>query len=285
MTTSLLLTGAGPGGFSAAIAGLPLDGVANVQVAYSTRLLRTAYAGASIQLQRTSDSATQDIGFSAGWADSSAVTTFCGIGNINGCFVNVWYDQSGNGKNQVDNAISTITFNASGINSHPTLAFTASGMRSGATVAQAAQWTVLAVTKTTAAIGFQLILNGDQFGVGGTRVAQYLRFNTTNLETVVFNTDPSAFTATQSATPTNALVVSAVRDGTSATNWINGTASSPVSTTGTPNSGTDLINVGVSADDTSNPFIGNMGEVILIGAASTGLRSSLETNMRTAWGI
>lgn len=46
-------------------------------VAYSMRLLRAAYAGKGIQLQRSSDSATLDIGFSGCDPDTSTVGAFC----------------------------------------------------------------------------------------------------------------------------------------------------------------------------------------------------------------
>jgi len=42
------------------------DGVSNVKVAYSTRKLRTAYAGFAMRVQETTGSTTQDIGFTAG---------------------------------------------------------------------------------------------------------------------------------------------------------------------------------------------------------------------------
>jgi len=42
------------------------DGVSNVKIAYSTRKLRTAYAGFAMRVQETTESTTQDIGFTAG---------------------------------------------------------------------------------------------------------------------------------------------------------------------------------------------------------------------------
>lgn len=66
-------------------------------IAYSLRLLSAGYSGAAIQVRRSSDDATQDIGFTAGGdLDEAALLSFAGSGNA---FVNTWYDQSGNGRN------------------------------------------------------------------------------------------------------------------------------------------------------------------------------------------
>ena len=57
--------------------------------------LRNAYAGNCIQVRRESDSATQDIGFTAtGELDTAAIATFCGSSQGR---LAIWYDQSGNG--------------------------------------------------------------------------------------------------------------------------------------------------------------------------------------------
>jgi hypothetical protein len=75
---------------------LILDGL-NSAAAYSLRKLRTAYLGAAINVRRSSDGATQDIGFTAsGDLDTTALLAFVGVGNG---FVRTWYDQSGNSRN------------------------------------------------------------------------------------------------------------------------------------------------------------------------------------------
>lgn len=82
-------------GASSTAASLLLD-TYPATAAYSLRKLRTAYAGSAIRVRRSSDNAEQDIGFSAGVLDTSALTTFVGAGNG---FVVTWYDQSGAGAN------------------------------------------------------------------------------------------------------------------------------------------------------------------------------------------
>jgi hypothetical protein len=72
-----------------------LDAYPNASAAYSLRKLRTAYTGSAIRVRRSSDNTEQDIGFSNNQLDTTALTTFCGVGNG---FVKTWYDQSGNGR-------------------------------------------------------------------------------------------------------------------------------------------------------------------------------------------
>jgi hypothetical protein len=66
-------------------------------VAYSLRRLLCAYAGSAIQVRRSSDNATSNIGFTTqGDLDTTALKTFVGAGSG---FVSIWYDQSGNAIN------------------------------------------------------------------------------------------------------------------------------------------------------------------------------------------
>lgn len=76
---------------------LLLDVYPGAAAAYSLRKLRTAYTGAAIRVRRSSDNTETDIGFNgSNQLDTTALSTFCGLGNG---FVTNWYDQSGNSKN------------------------------------------------------------------------------------------------------------------------------------------------------------------------------------------
>jgi len=67
--------------------------------AYSLRRLSSTYTGYLVQVRRSSDNTTQNIGYdSNNWLDTSGLKTFVGIGNG---FVSKWYDQSGNGYDAV----------------------------------------------------------------------------------------------------------------------------------------------------------------------------------------
>jgi hypothetical protein len=71
--------------------------------AYSLRKLSSSYVGSAIRVRRSSDNTTQDIGFAVnGDLDTDFLTSFVGSGNG---FVTVWYDQSGNNINAVQNTL------------------------------------------------------------------------------------------------------------------------------------------------------------------------------------
>jgi hypothetical protein len=81
-----------PGGGSGA--GM-LDSLSiSASAAWSTRKLRSAYASNCMKVRRSSDNATQDIGFSGGVLDTASLLSFAGSGDA---FIQTWYDQSGNG--------------------------------------------------------------------------------------------------------------------------------------------------------------------------------------------
>jgi hypothetical protein len=106
-------------------AALLLDTYTGAAAAYSVRKLRTAYAGSAIRVRRSSDNAEQDIGFSGGNLDTSALTTFVGANNG---FVTTWYDQSGNALNAIQTtAVNQPQIVSSGAviteNSKPTMTF------------------------------------------------------------------------------------------------------------------------------------------------------------------
>ena len=77
-------------------AGLLLDDYPNAAAAYSLRKLRTAYTGNCVEVRRSSDNTTSNIGFSGNYLDTAALKTFC---SGTDCFVRTWYDQSTNTRN------------------------------------------------------------------------------------------------------------------------------------------------------------------------------------------
>lgn len=89
IASSIQITGGGGGS-----PGL-LDTVENASFAYSTRLLLSTYTGDCMQIERASDNTTQEIGFVADTCDRAAIASFC---SGTTCWVNIWYDQSGNGR-------------------------------------------------------------------------------------------------------------------------------------------------------------------------------------------
>lgn len=73
-------------------------------MAFSMRKLRSAYAGDALQVKRTSDNATLDVGFDGnGDLDKSAIETFCGASDGR---ISIWYDQSGNSFDMLQDSVS-----------------------------------------------------------------------------------------------------------------------------------------------------------------------------------
>jgi hypothetical protein len=81
-----------------------------VQAAYSLRKLKSLYTGNAIQVRRSSDNTTQNIGFTAlGLLDTTAIINFVTNGGANPTsngFVSIWYDQSGNSRNVTNATLS-----------------------------------------------------------------------------------------------------------------------------------------------------------------------------------
>lgn len=66
---------------------------------YSVRRLSLTYEGAAMQVRRSSDNTTLDIGFVGEDLDTAALLAFAGAGSA---FVRTWYDQSGGGFNMTE---------------------------------------------------------------------------------------------------------------------------------------------------------------------------------------
>jgi len=80
-----------------------LDTYTGATGAYSLRKLRTAYTGNCIRVRRSSDNTSLDIGFLNNELDTTSLLSFVGS---NSGYVSIWYDQSGNGYNLIQNTSS-----------------------------------------------------------------------------------------------------------------------------------------------------------------------------------
>ena len=79
----------------------PLDLVPGAAAAYSYRKLANVYAGKAANVQRGSDRTLQEIGFNGVHFDAAGFNIFTGG---SGGWTAKWYDQSGNGNDQVQSA-------------------------------------------------------------------------------------------------------------------------------------------------------------------------------------
>lgn len=77
------------------------ENLTNISFAFSMRVVVSDYEGNLVRLRRASDNATQDFG----WADNdivdiAAINAWRGTSLV---YVNIWYDQSGLGRNAIQN--------------------------------------------------------------------------------------------------------------------------------------------------------------------------------------
>jgi trimeric autotransporter adhesin len=107
------------------------------KVAYSLRRLSSTYTGHLIQVRRSTDNTTSNIGYNgSGNIDLSALSTFVGSGDG---FITIWYDQSGNGNHaiQASPTLQPKIVNAGSVvtsNSRPTIQFDGTTFIDGGTV-------------------------------------------------------------------------------------------------------------------------------------------------------
>ena len=255
--------------------------------AYSLRKLDTTYAGSAIQVRRTSDNATQNIGFVNNVLDVAALTTFLGA---NTGTVSIWYDQSGNGRNLINAtaieqpivyAGGPVTFNGApyfkldGVDDRlvnsgfdPTNA----GVLSTFTVALAAMST----------LNTAVFLQQDQ--TAGSRIGQWARFSSGVSQSITFNTAQANFTANGS-TVTNSVpyVYTTIRRPANVQSYVNGATGVSVATTGTPIfNAAATVYIGRRATEA---LAGLMSEVVMYPLDQTTTRAAIEQNIRNYYGF
>lgn len=153
------------------------------------------------------------------------------------------------------------------------------------------EWSAFAVAKSTGASGIRCILSQDQSNSGAAqkRIAQYLRTNAADTQSIAFNATPSAFTATRSATITSTLIYGAVRTATDLSLRITGGAAGTASPTGTAATGSIPVVIGARRADASTiqeHFNGDIGEVVVVPfAVSASLRQIIEGYLAHRWGL
>jgi hypothetical protein len=86
----------------AAPTNLLLDDYPGAAAAYSLRKLDKDYGGFAVEVRRSNDGNTQNIGFSNGDFDTASLNSFC---SGTSCTVRTWYDQSGNGRDAVQTTV------------------------------------------------------------------------------------------------------------------------------------------------------------------------------------
>jgi len=262
---------------SGAAAPLLLDTLPGATFAYSTRLLRNAYAGKCMNVRRSSDSATQDIGFDgSGNFDVAGFNAFVGGGSG---FVAKWYDQSGNGNDVAQTTAaqqSQVVLSVQ--NGHPIVRMaiaSSSGMTSSSIVSVSQPFVGAAVSARRDSPTTYMAIFSDQGGGGPgsawfgfanvsgqmEAIAGNVHFNISGISETVFHS--AAITYNSSLSIINV-------DGTEQTGalFAGGWASSPVYIGWDPPSG----------DHGDN----DIGEVIVWPSSVS--RTTIITNLRAYWG-
>lgn len=266
----------------AAGGGLMLDGVSDVVAAYSTRQLRTAYAGSAIRVQRSSDSTEQDIGFSAGVLDTAALAAF--VGASNGTLVK-WYDQSGNA-NDLTAVPAGPTVRASSANivintTRPAMRITGNLPTGTYSVNPTNTRRVFAVAKKDSLSGGGALLGASATGGFLFRVEA----TTGNLQ-LLKQAALNLATSTSGIAAATASVMEASYNPSSGayTFYVDGTAAGSGTNAQTMTAATPYLGGTNGAGDT---FAGEIGELVITDASGdipSGTRTAIEDNMQAYWG-
>lgn len=277
---------------------LPLDNLA-VDVALSTRRLRTAYTGPAVRVRRSSDNAELNINFrevadaSGNFGlDTTQLTTFVGSGSG---FVTTWYDQSGNGRNAAAGEASRqpalcVNGVVQTLNSRPALLTTASGSRLRGTlvVNGRSNITLNAVTRiVNNTTDFVSTVNNAviSWGETGSWGLVWLAYNSSQVLWRMGTGQPSNNPSQSSALGSGAQVTSIVKQGASENVWVNGNPIGGVSDrlTTLANNRADFTLMNSTLAGGSGPLAGSLFSEVVISSLSGAALSGLEANQLTAY--
>ena len=262
-----------------------LDDYPNAVAAYSLRALNSAYTGPAIEARRSSDNAIKDIGFLYdGSLDTESLLSFAEGGDV---FVAKWYDQSGNGNNdviqpfdaqqpQIVDLGSVVTLNGKPtiLSSVGKAMYTASN--SVPVVGDLGERSSFSVLNSSAS-GLQAAIS---YVDGGTNLFFPIAFNTGIA--LSRNNDPAS-NATAPYTANSDVVFTSLLNSTNSEVFLNG-VSGGGATGFIPQTGTSKINVFARYANVWN-LIGQVSEIILYPSDQTANRVEIETNINNHYTI
>jgi hypothetical protein len=219
-----------------------LDEVPSAYSAFSVaRKLRTAYAGNCIEVRRSSDNATTNIGFVGNELDVASLMSFTGT---NSAYVKTVYDQSGNSRDvSQSTAGSQPQIVASGtlitVNNKPAMLHTASltsFLTRASVTTNINNLTTFSVCKTTSTSG------NTAYAMSGAANRWFVPRVTASVFVIGYGASASAIDL--GTYNTNLNVFAAIANGSNLDGYINGTYDSSVSEV---SANTTLIDIGRAA--------------------------------------
>jgi len=269
-----------------------LDTYPNAAAAYSVRKLRAAYTGNAIQVRRSSDNTTQDIGFTAlGNLDTTTLTSFCS--GTNG-FVTTWYDQSGNARNATQTTAANqpqIVSSGSVILTNTKPAMTFSGISNyfqfSSNFASFNNTSIFNVIEPSTYVG--AAANARFYDLyDGTYHIQYLRDSETGLlhtKNTLWQPSLDATQYTTQAAPTVQFLSSVLALSSSSDLYFNNSIQAKTSSSNVGSNGTIGV-IGQRADILAiTQFLGNYQEFIVYQSNQSTNLTGINTNINTYYGI
>jgi hypothetical protein len=276
-------------GFDKAGFGTPklLDLYPNAAAAYSVRLLRTLYTGNAIRVRRT-DLTEANIGFtSAGNLDTTALLAFTGTGALDNGFITTWYDQSGNARNATQTtALNQPQIVSSGsilnVNAKPSLKFDGSNdimkfIGSGTSSSN----TLFVLSKcNNLTPSYQTITSIGS--IQPSTAFTYMYFGAAPIDSRAIYSD--VIISHDGARTTSQELVAINAASSSISMFVNNSSVSLTNNTRTLTTNLNDLQIG---NDTqySDPYNGNIQEIVLYTTAQTSNVSGINTNINTYYAI
>ncbi len=276
-------------------AGLLLDSIAATVVgAYGLRKLRGAYAGSAIQVRRSSDSTTQDVGFASGGLDTAALLAFCGSASG---FVSKWYDQSGGGQDVIQ---PTTANQPQIVSAGAVIAMPNATAKPGLQLIAASSTSLTCASfPLTGATAYACIGVASRTASGSASYARLALFDgsgadyTTPNAIFIYQNSGSTVTAyhggdlSQCPLGTAAAQIASVFNGSTHLMTVDGTAGSAAAVSDTlPSGGALVFGMGASNGTAlGSPWDGAMGEHIVIsGALSSADQATIRASQQAYYG-
>lgn len=277
----------GNGGIGLSTAPPPLlDTYSGASMALSLRKLVSNYTGHAIQVKRSSDNATQNIGFVGTELDTSSLTSFVGSGT--GTVV-TWYDQSVNGYNATQyTTVATPDIIVSGVlqtlNGKPALYF-----NGAKTLIASSTPNIYSATKQFISFGVANALDTSirlLVHIGGTSAnAQAMRRSGNTLEMIAYQSTGTQTDVGNINVSTSQFIACAERSDNKVEMWTNNISNGYTSISGTPSGITPATIIGsFSPAGPGFAWNGNMQEIIVFAlnpSSNTTYRNAVSTALNT----